>query len=158
MTSADDISAPNQNSSPGPREEGSSLTPDLRIALSRCVRRIRAEKSVHELNDGQCSVLATLEQHGPLTSRELADHEGVRPPSMTRIVTALTELGLVRRADDPRDGRQILVQLTEDGSATLSQTRHRRHVWLDRHLAALSAEDRAVLVRATELLNRIADL
>lgn len=133
------------------------MTADLRIALVRSVRRIRAERSVHELNDGQCSVLATLDRHGPMTPRELADHDGVRPPSMTRVVAALHDLGLVRRQDDPRDGRRVLIHLTVAGTQALQDIRHRRNVWLEGRLADLSAADRAVLARATQLLTWIAD-
>lgn len=134
-----------------------ALAAELRVALMRSVRRIRAEKSDRDLSGGQFSVLAVLDRHGPLTPRELADHEGVQPPSMTRTVATLVELGLARRSDDPRDGRQVLVHLTEAGSATVGQTRRRRDAWLARRLAELSAEDRAVLARATDILGRIAD-
>jgi DNA-binding MarR family transcriptional regulator len=134
-----------------------TLAAELRVALMRSVRRLRATKSDRELSDGQYSVLAVLDRHGPLTPRELADHEGVQPPSMTRTVAALTGLGLVRRTDHPVDGRQVLVHVTEAGAATVRETRRRRDVWLARRLAELSADERAVLARATDILRRIAD-
>ncbi|MEJ2579530.1 MAG: MarR family transcriptional regulator [Kineosporiaceae bacterium] len=133
------------------------LAAELRVALVRSVRRIRAEKSDRDLGDGQYSVLAVLDRHEAMTPRELADHEGVRPPSMTRTLASLVELGLVARADDPRDGRQVLVRLTEAGRDTIRDTRRRRDAWLARRLAELSAEDRAVLARAAELLGRLAE-
>jgi DNA-binding MarR family transcriptional regulator len=141
----------------GPSQDDGLTAGDLRIALVRCVRRIRAERSVHELNDGQCSVLATLDRHGSMTPRELADHDGVRPPSMTRAIAVLYGIGLVRRQDDPRDGRRVLIHLTGSGAQALEDIRRRRNIWLESRLADLSAADRAVLARATELLTRIAD-
>jgi DNA-binding MarR family transcriptional regulator len=153
MTYANDFS----HRPPGMPRESATVAADLRIALVRSVRRIRAEKSVHELNDGQCSVLATLDRYGPMTPRELADRDGVRPPSMTRVIAALNDLGLVCRQDDPQDGRRVLIQLTGSGAQALREIRNRRNVWLEHRLADLSTDDLAVLIRATELLTRIAD-
>jgi DNA-binding MarR family transcriptional regulator len=141
----------------GPSREWPVTAADLRAALLRSVRRIRAESSGHELNDGQCSVLGNLDRHGAMTPRELADRDGVRPPSMTRVIAALDELGLVRRYDDPRDGRRVLIDLTETGAESVREIRRRRNAWLDQRLAALSEDDRAVLARATELLRMIAE-
>jgi len=80
----------------------------------------------------------------------------MRPPSMTRTVNALDDLGLVRKSEHPTDGRQVLVAVTEAGVAELRETRRRRDAWLTRRLSALTAEERAVLAASSELLRRIA--
>ena len=77
----------------------------------RATRRLRAEKSDSDLSDGQLSVLAFLEREGPSTPREIAAYERVQPPSMTRTLTALLDLGLVTRAEHPVDRRQVLIGL-----------------------------------------------
>src|SRR4249919_1177375 len=139
------------------RQGPATLAADLRVALLRCTRRIRAEKSDLEVSDTQYSVLAVLERKGPLTLRELADHERVQPPSMTRAVNGLAERGLATRSDHPTDGRQVLVGVTEAGRSELRETRRRRDAWLARRLAALDPADRAVLAAAKDVLSRIAD-
>ncbi len=133
------------------------LAAELRVALMRSVRRLRAEKSDAELSDGQYSVLALLDRAGAMTPGELADHERVQPPSMTRTVAGLAELGLLQRRDHPHDRRQVLVQLTDAGTATVRETRRRRDAWLARRLAELSPGERAVLAQAGQILRRIAD-
>ncbi len=133
------------------------LAAELRISLMRSVRRIRAQKSDDDVSDGQYSVLAVLDRRGALGLRALADHEGVQPPSMTRTVAALGELGLVTRTDHPTDGRQVLVHLTASGSAAVRETRRRRDAWLARRLAELTPDERRVLAAASEILRRIAD-
>jgi DNA-binding MarR family transcriptional regulator len=121
----------------------------------RSVRRLRQEKSSDAITAGQYSVLAVLDHRGPMTPRELAEHEQVQPPSMTRTVNALVEAGLVTRADHPEDGRQVLVAVTEAGANEVRETRRRRDAWLAKRLADLPAEDRQTLARAAEILMQV---
>ena len=141
----------------GPGTGPAVLAAELRVALMRVVRRLRAEKSDTDLSDSQLSVLALLEREGPSTPREIAAYERVQPPSMTRTVAALAELGLVTRTEHPADRRQVLVAITEAGAATVRETRRRRDAWLARRLADLTPAERDVLARSAEILRRIAD-
>jgi DNA-binding MarR family transcriptional regulator len=134
-----------------------ALAAELRVALMRAARRVRAEKSDADLSDGQYSVLAMLEREGAKTPREIAAYERVQPPSMTRTLNALLELGLVTRTEHPSDRRQVLIAITEPGARTVRETRRRRDAWLARRLAALPSDERDVVARATEILRRIAD-
>ncbi len=133
------------------------LSADLRISLMRVVRRLRAEKDDAELSDAQYSVLALLDRHGPSTPGELSALERVRPPSMTRTLNGLEGAGLIGRAPHPQDRRQVLMQLTGPGRATVEATRRRRDAWLARRLAELAPEERRTLAAASEILRRIAD-
>ena len=123
----------------------------------RTSRRLRQERSTNDVTPGQYSVLAVLDRHGPCTPRELAAHEKVQPPSMTRTVAALADLGLVGRTDHPTDGRQVLVSLTEEGRVVVRETRKRRDAWLARRLAELTPSERHTLAEAAALLQRVAD-
>jgi DNA-binding MarR family transcriptional regulator len=139
------------------RDPDESLAAQLRIALMRAVRRLRAERLDQELSDSHYSVLAYLDRHGGGTPRDLAAFERVQPPSMTRILAGLVERGLVVRADDPADGRRVLVRATDAGLHTVRETRRRRDVWLTRRLAELDPAERDVLTAAADILRRIAD-
>jgi DNA-binding MarR family transcriptional regulator len=132
------------------------LASELRRSLFRSTRRIRAEKSDDDLSDSQYFVLAVLDHDGPRTPGELAATEGVRPPTMSRTLTALTARGLVRRRPDPADARSSIVEITGAGSAETRRTRDRRNAWLAGQIAELDDDERAVLSSATEILRRIA--
>ncbi len=131
------------------------LTSELRIAVMRTARRLRAERSDSSLSLGALAALGALDRHGPQTPGELADHERVKPPSMTRTVAALEAAGLVSRSPHPTDGRQVLVTTTPQARAMLKADRRRRDEWLARRLTALTQEERATLGAATEILDRI---
>lgn len=137
-----------------PRTAGTAaVASDLRVAITRLSRRLRAQRGAADLPEGQFVILSTLWRHGPMAPGALAEHEGVRPPSMTRAVNALCELGLVRKVGNPDDGRGVLVELTDAGRADVVETRRRRDAWLTRQLAALPPEDRATVARAAVLLS-----
>jgi DNA-binding MarR family transcriptional regulator len=132
------------------------LAAELRTAIMRTSRRLRQERSTDDVTPGQYSVLAVLDRHGPCTPRELAAHEKVQPPSMTRTVAALADLGLVGRTEHPTDGRQVLVSLSEQGRVVVGETRRRRDAWLALRLAELTPAERDTLADAAALLLRVA--
>ncbi|WP_426565667.1 MarR family winged helix-turn-helix transcriptional regulator [Angustibacter sp. McL0619] len=110
-----------------------------------------------DVTPGQYSVLAGLDVVGPMTPRELAVREKVQPPSMTRTIAALEQLGLVDRTDHPSDGRQVLVSLSAHGATVVRETRKRRDAWFAKRLAEATPAEREVLAQAAVILNRLAD-
>ena len=79
----------------------------------RLARRLRVERDGNDLTFNQLAALGTLRRRGPLPVGDLAAHENVKPPSMTRTVAALEEAGLVTRRPSATDGRQVVVELTD---------------------------------------------
>jgi DNA-binding MarR family transcriptional regulator len=134
------------------------LASTLRVSVMRLGRRLRAERVVTDLSLTQMSALGTLDRHGPLTPRELADHEKVQPPSMTRVLAGLEERGLILRTPHETDGRQHLVSLTADAKALLKEDRRRRDAWLAQRLAELTQEERDVLRAAAPVIERLTRL
>jgi DNA-binding MarR family transcriptional regulator len=141
---------------PQPRTSDAELAARLRLAVSRLARRLRRETG-GEVTASQLSALHTLARLGPLTLGDLSVAEGVRPPTLTRVVASLEDLGLVTRTVDPDDRRVAHVATTVQGDDFLEASRHRKDAFLAARLRALSADDRAVLERAAELLERLVE-
>jgi DNA-binding MarR family transcriptional regulator len=134
------------------------LASELRLSVMRLRRRLAGERHPDNvLSMGAMAVLGCLYRTGDLTVGELAAHERVQPPSMTRTVNALVEGGYVTRRPHDTDGRQVVVSLSEPGRATLLADRARRDAWLARRLHELTAEERETLRRAAPLLERLAN-
>ncbi|MCF2530875.1 MarR family winged helix-turn-helix transcriptional regulator [Yinghuangia soli] len=91
------------------------------------------------------SILFVLQRHGPLGVKEIADRLGVEQSTASRQIRPLEDNGLVRRTGDPRDGRAVLLDVTDDGRAARERI---RQVWL-RDIATVwrdwAPEDRAQL-------------
>lgn len=127
----------------------------LRVSVMRLSRRLRAERPDAGLTLTHIATLGTLDRHGPLTPRELAEHEKVQPPSMTRVLAHLEELGHIDRTPHETDGRQHLVSLTDTARALLKEDRRRREAWLAQRLAELTQDERDLLRAAAPVLERL---
>lgn len=133
------------------------LGPQLRAAVGRLYRRFRSERPEGALGDAALAVLTRLHKYGPQSLTELSEHDRVSPASMSQTVNRLTSAGYAVRARAQDDRRKVLFTATEEGHEAAAAARAQRNAWLDERLRALSADDRRVIARATELLNRIAD-
>jgi DNA-binding MarR family transcriptional regulator len=126
----------------------------LRVAIFRTARRLRQEAGV-DLSPASLAALGTIERHGPLTPSELADLEGVRRPTATRMIARLDGADLIVRTRDPADGRSSLVSASPRGLALLRRLRKRRTAYLARRLRELQAEEVAVLAQAAQILEGV---
>jgi DNA-binding MarR family transcriptional regulator len=122
----------------------------------RFSRRLRSQRVDTSVTLTHLAALSTLKRSGPMSPGELAAHERVQPPSMTRVVVALEGMGLVTRTPHPTDGRQVVIGLTDSAEELLSAEARAREAWLSEQLQALSAEDRAVLREAAVIMDRLA--
>jgi len=138
------------------RATADDLAARLRDAITRLNRRVRQARPVGDLTFSQLSALTSLQLAGALTPRELADVERVQPPTMTKIVGKLEDLGLVVRTPHPTDGRQVILAPTEQGRAVYAQFERERNEWLARHLAELAPSERETLARAAEIMQQVA--
>jgi len=129
----------------------------VRAAVGRLYRRFRSQRGTGELGDAATGVLAYLQRSGARTLTELAERDRVTPATMSQIVNRLARSGYVERSADPRDGRKVLLSATDIGAARAVAERAEREAWFNPLLDELGPEDRAVLARAAELLQRIAD-
>lgn len=154
------LTKPLQTPAPGkaadkPRTQA-GLASSLRIAVARLNRRIRFEREDDSLTLTQLSALGTLERHGAMPVGELAAHERVRPPSMTRIVTRLEDLGLVAREPHPTDRRLAVMHITDAGRERTAADRKRRDAWLAHRLRELTPDEREQLRAVLPLLEKLA--
>jgi len=140
-----------------PGSDLSAAASELRMATFRLARRLRAQRAVDAMSDGQFAVLAALTVHGEHTLGQLADRERVTAPSMNRTVSLLEEAGFVSRTPDAGDRRKVTIALTSAGTAVVDETVRRRDAWLEKALADLDAEERATLTRAAEIMRKVAE-
>jgi DNA-binding MarR family transcriptional regulator len=137
-----------------------ALATSMRIVVSRLARRLRVERlglggAETALSDIQLAALAALERHESMTPGELAEHEKVQPPSMTRVIAVLEERGLVLRAPHATDRRQVVLTVTADGREVVQRVRRRREAWLAQRLQELTPEERDILRAARPILEKI---
>ncbi len=136
----------------GDHSDLSAAASQLRIATFRLARRMRTQRAVDSMSDGQFAVLAALWKNGPHTLGELAERERVSAPSMNRTVNCLQDSGWITRSADENDGRKVVISLTDSGRSVVDETARRRDAWVETALAELTDDERATIVRAAEIM------
>jgi DNA-binding MarR family transcriptional regulator len=128
----------------------------LRMTLGRLGRVLRQQND-DGLSYALVSLLFAIARSEPVTAGELAISEGVSPPSVTRSLNRLRELGYVNRESDPSDRRASLISLTEAGNRERAAILKTREIWLTEHLDRLTAEGIKQLLDALPALERLCD-
>lgn len=90
-------------------------------------------------------VLADAGPERPLRMVRLAEELRIVPRSLTPVVDALEEAGLVRRQTDPGNRRSTLVLITPEGRAASDRARDARRQAGEELFAVLSEEQREQL-------------
>ena len=144
--------------SPPAAELASTLALEIRTAVGKLKRRLREQGEHSDLTPSQVSVVLQLEKDGSATVSSLARAEGMRPQSMSAVITPLQEAGLVRGAPDPNDGRQTLMCLTPKCLKWLKEGRAARQDWLTERISQkLSIHEQKKLQAALGLLMKLVE-
>jgi DNA-binding MarR family transcriptional regulator len=123
----------------------------------RLARQLRFRRPESPISLSQLSALSTLAKEGAMTPGALALRERVRPPSMTRVIASLAELGFVARDAHPVDGRQVLVSVSASGTELIEAERKASQEWLKGRLSQFNAEQREALLVAADLMSALVD-
>ena len=135
------------------RQTEEQLADRLRRAITRTSRRMRREAG-GQLTPTQLASLASVDRYGVITPGELADLEGVRRPSVTRVVGNLIEEGVIKKQADPEDWRSSLLSVTPTGHAYLEEHRCRKSAWLVRMREGLDEDEVRTLEKAAAILEQ----
>jgi DNA-binding MarR family transcriptional regulator len=140
------------------RTTAAELSAALRPSLLRLTRIIRNQRVDLSVSLTQLSAMGTLQKKGPMSAGDLAAHERVQPPSMTKVLASLEEKSLVTREAHPTDKRQAIIVLTKAGADLLESERRQRDAWLSQRLAQLTPDERAALRAVIPVLDKLAEL
>ena len=124
--------------------------------IPRAMKEIRVElwsHRSHELSVPQFRVLANVSQ-GSKTNKELAQAIGVNVTSMSRMVTYLTDRGLIEKSTGLEDRREIHVRLSKAGTAAFEAIRAKTRRGLAARLESLSTTEKKVLQEGLNILSR----
>lgn len=127
------MTEPSASPAPDDREQAiRSMEQELLLLWRRSrTNAHKVARQVHpEMEPAAYGLLATLQRKGTLRLTGLAAELGIGKPSVSRQVSALEKLGVVRREADPDDGRAQGISLTEAGLERLVRAQQgRSHVF-----------------------------
>lgn len=98
----------------------------LRIVQTARAQRTEMARRLIELglHPGQDLLLKALNAQDGQTMSQLASALGVKPPTVTKMITRLSAQGYVERKSSETDGRQTHVHLSAAGIALLNEIDH----------------------------------
>jgi DNA-binding MarR family transcriptional regulator len=127
----------------------------LHEQFARLTRQMRTFELPNGMTPERLSALSVIEKHGPLSVTALAEKEMVRPATMSRMVTALVEEGLVKRSDDKSDGRGVLVSPTAKGRRIFQKAHDHRLQHFSELLESLSGDQLEAMRSLATALERL---
>jgi DNA-binding MarR family transcriptional regulator len=126
----------------------------LRLVIGPLERELR-QVDTEGFTPTQMAVIGSIKRNGPITLSQLAARERLSAPTISKVVGGLEDRGLVIRELDGHDRRVWWVRLTDAGEDFIDAGRQRRSQWLADRLARLSARERATLLAAVPVLERL---
>jgi DNA-binding MarR family transcriptional regulator len=131
----------------------------IRRSVHRIARRLRAERSTHDLSMSKRSVLGRLFRDGSLTATDLAAQERIQPQSLTRLIADLEKRGLITRHQGEFDRRQLQIEITREGRDLLVRDANQQDKWLAAAMtSSMTSVEREFLTLGARLLESLADL
>jgi DNA-binding MarR family transcriptional regulator len=127
----------------------------LHSAAIHLLRRVRRVDEATGLSGTKLSALSVVVFAGPISLRDLAAAEQVRPPSMTRTVRELELDGMITRETDNSDRRVIRIRATAKGEQLLKEGRGARIKLLADLLRSVDVDELSLLDEASKVLERI---
>ena len=102
-----------------PRATKASLPMSLLRAREAVMSHFRPMLDRHGVNEQQWRVIRVLAEAGTLDASEVAERANILAPSLTRMIRAMAERGLIKRARDEDDGRRVMLTIAPAGLALL---------------------------------------
>jgi DNA-binding MarR family transcriptional regulator len=140
---------------PAEADTRSEIAALLHEQFARLTRQLRTLELPQGMTPERLSALSVIEKRGPISVTALAEQEMVRPATMSRMVTALVEEGLVKRSDDKTDGRGVLVSATPKGRRTFQRAQEQRLQHFAEVLDSLNVDQLAAMRNLTSALERL---
>ena len=138
-----------------PRSTQTALPMALLRAREAVMARFRPILDAHDINEQQWRVIRVLAEHDSLDATELAAKANILAPSLTRMIRAMDQRGLIRRGKDRGDGRRVILSITEAGLRMIEEVAPEAAQTYDRIDAQFGPERVALLI---ELLDQLSQL
>ena len=126
------------------------IVPEIMNALRTEMR----QQAKFELTVPQFRVLARLNK-SKTTSSDLAEWIGVSLPSISRMIEILVKRELVNRVSNPRDRREVSLELTLKGKNHFLEIKKRAQESFARKIENLGSDEKLKLITGLDILNSL---
>ncbi|ADG99350.1 transcriptional regulator, MarR family [Segniliparus rotundus DSM 44985] len=139
---------------------------DIGFELSRLLgplrrtvlRAARADAALPDLPESSIELLREIEARGRSQPSDLAEGLGLAPSTISNLLKALTESGLITRETVASDRRSAVVSLTERSRQLLERYDQTSSQLINAATGALPESDQRALAAAMPALRRLLDI
>lgn len=125
-------------------EEADAVLAACRILVALSAQSIAAVEGVADVS--QVRALVVISSRGSVSLGELAAAANLHPSRASRLCDRMVAEGLIHRADDPANRRQLILTLTPGGERVVRTVMQHRRAAITPILAQLTKPRRAELV------------
>jgi DNA-binding MarR family transcriptional regulator len=136
------------------KESARNLLEVVPIIMQGIRSEMRNRRSL-DLTVPQFRALAFVTRNEGSSLWQVANHLGLTPPSMSRLVDGLIARGLMARKDHPADRRRVRLTVTGRGQAILETSTQGTLSYLADKLGDLDADNRTAIDKAMEVLRTV---
>jgi DNA-binding MarR family transcriptional regulator len=104
----------------------------------------------------QFGILMQLHYRGNCGVSDIGERFDITNAAASQLVEKLVQSGLIQREEDPTDRRAKLLNLTDKGRQWIQQGIEERYRWVDQLAAKLTAEERAKVDEALQIMTQAA--
>jgi DNA-binding MarR family transcriptional regulator len=122
--------------------------------VMRIIRSEMRSRRSSDLSIPQFRSLLFLQRNPGVALRELADHLGLTPPTVSKMVFSLVSRGLVERPDSSADRRRVELRLTARGVSLVDRVRGETVAKFAERLEKLPPDERERILSALESLRK----
>jgi len=131
------------------------LAKQLGLRIVRITQFLTRQMQQEVLTPSQATVLTLLQDSRAWRLSDLASATGVRPPSMTELISRMERQGWLRKMDTAHDRRGVAVTITEEGRTLLQALNRRQIDLIAGRVALLSDEEKRMIEQALPVLDRL---
>ena len=130
----------------------------LAVLSERVSRRLSVEyERSHGLSVAEWRVMAHLSRCGAVSVRDIHNCVNLEKPRVSRAVSRLEQLGLVKKEPGDLDGRLVAISLTGNGKAVLADIVPNAHAIEQRLQNAVSPDELDTFLRVMEQMHAVLD-
>ena len=132
----------------------STIREFLDIAMQHTLRERAHFAKALGLSMPQFGILMQLHYRENCGISEISDRFHITNAAASQLVDKLVQSGLIRRQEDPHDRRAKLLNLTDRAKELFQQSLEERYHWVGQLAEKLTAEERAKVTDALEIVNK----
>jgi DNA-binding MarR family transcriptional regulator len=136
-------------------DEKDDIAATLYSGLAKVSRQLRHMELPHGFTPERLRTLATIQTNGPISVTALAEMEKVRPATISRMISSLEDDGFVKRREDARDKRSVLISTTPKGRQMYLRANRQYLKQLNEALASLDPQQQKLVRELANLLDHL---